>query len=155
MRIYTPGAPGLARIESQIGSGGQAMTSCPLRRLPVFLVMLLTSSGCGGGGDGGGSNENAAMNSGSPPTISSITVTCDPYAVAKLETTTCSALVTGSGNFDSSVTWWADSGALDSSTRRQKSSASIRWTLSAPDSSSGRFPGTRDSWRTRPRTTRT
>jgi len=88
------------------------MTSIPLDRTPLYIVILLATASCGGGG-GGGNNAN-----GSPPaSISSVTVTCDPNAVTRLQTSTCSARVAGSGNFDSSVTWTTDAGTIDSSGR--------------------------------------
>jgi len=62
-----------------------------------------------GGGDAGGNS--------SSPTISSVTVGCAPPAIPKLAVTTCSAAVSGTGSYDSSVTWSTDSGSIDSSGR--------------------------------------
>lgn len=88
------------------------MTSVPLGRALICVAILAVASGCGGGGGGGGSNDVVASG-GSSPSVSSVTVTCDPSAVTRLETATCSALVSGSGDFDASVTWSADGGTID------------------------------------------
>lgn len=47
-----------------------------------------------------------------PPTITGITVTCSSLAVTFGGTSNCSAVVTGTGAFDSGVTWTASDGLI-------------------------------------------
>lgn len=54
--------------------------------------------GCGGGGDTGSVSPP-------PPTINSVTVACSPKAILTVETSTCTANVTGTGSYNSAVTW--------------------------------------------------
>ncbi|MGC1872881.1 MAG: alkaline phosphatase family protein [Acidobacteriaceae bacterium] len=51
----------------------------------------------------------------SPPTISSVSVTCNPSTVAPSATSQCKATVQGTGDFSSAVTWTANGGTINSS----------------------------------------
>jgi len=75
--------------------------------LGSLICGSMVLSGCGGGeGNGGGG--------GTPPTISSVTVTCNPSSVRTGETSQCAAKVTGTGNYSSAVTWSAKGGSITS-----------------------------------------
>jgi 6-phosphogluconolactonase (cycloisomerase 2 family) len=50
-----------------------------------------------------------------PPTITSVSVSCNPAQIQVNGTSRCAANVTGTGNFDPSVTWSADVGTIDQS----------------------------------------
>jgi hypothetical protein len=49
------------------------------------------------------------------PTVTSVTVACNPTTVQGGQTSQCSATVQGTGNFNSSVAWSADVGSVNSS----------------------------------------
>ncbi|HZD76147.1 MAG TPA: alkaline phosphatase family protein [Acidobacteriaceae bacterium] len=51
----------------------------------------------------------------SPPTISSVAVTCSPSTIATNATSQCTATVHGTGTFSSTVKWTASGGTIDSS----------------------------------------
>ena len=84
--------------------------SLSLRVLTFVLVALslavYVSCGGGGGGNGGSS---------SPPTITSVSVSCNPLSVQTGQTSKCAATVSGTGNYDPSVTWSVDNGTIDQS----------------------------------------
>jgi subtilisin family serine protease len=73
----------------------------------VLLSWLVLLSGCGGGGGGG--------NTPPAPTITSVTVTCNPTSVQTGQTSQCTATVTGTGSYSSVVTWSASAGTINSS----------------------------------------
>ena len=78
-------------------------------RLGLALItgsVLLVAACGGGGGSGGGGNS---------PGITSVSVTCSPAIVTPDQTSTCSAAVSGTGDFSSAVTWSASAGSVDSS----------------------------------------
>lgn len=82
-------------------------------RLPLamFVLVLINSvfqSACGLAGALGGSSTPA-------PTITSVAVSCNPTSVQSGQTSQCSAAVTGTGNYNSSVTWSASAGSINSS----------------------------------------
>jgi hypothetical protein len=68
--------------------------------LLLALGSLTLMAGCGGGG---GSSA-----------ITSVTVTCSPSTILYGQTSQCSATVTGTGNFNSGVTWMASVGTISS-----------------------------------------
>jgi len=70
--------------------------------LPVSLYLGL--AGCGG---------NSGTGTQPPPTITSVSVSCSPSSVQVNQTSKCSAVVAGTGNFSSSVTWSVDNGSID------------------------------------------
>ena len=61
----------------------------------IFTVFLSILSGCGGGGS----------NTPPQPTITAVTVSCGSTSVQTSQTSQCSATVSGTGNFNSSVNW--------------------------------------------------
>jgi len=64
--------------------------------------------GCGGSGN---STTPAAP---TPPTISSVSVTCAPASISPNKTAQCTANVQGSGSFSSTVNWSASAGSISS-----------------------------------------
>jgi len=62
----------------------------------------------------GTASVKVAMGSG-PPTISSVSVSCNPSTVALSATSQCTATVHGTGSFSSTVKWAASGGTIDSS----------------------------------------
>ncbi len=46
------------------------------------------------------------------PTINSVSVTCNPSSISTADTTTCTTVVNGTGNFDPRVTWTATNGTM-------------------------------------------
>jgi hypothetical protein len=50
-----------------------------------------------------------------PPSITSVTLSCNPTSIQATETSQCAATVTGIGNFSPAVTWSADSGSITTS----------------------------------------
>ena len=81
-------------------------------RFAIICSFLLTTTlflaTCGGGGGGGGSPSLA-------PTITSVSVTCNPASVQTGQTSQCTATVTGTGSYSSAVTWSASAGTINSS----------------------------------------
>ena len=61
----------------------------------IFIVFLSILSGCGGGGG----------NTPPQPTITAVTVSCGSTSVQTSQPSQCSATVSGTGNFNSSVNW--------------------------------------------------
>src|ERR1019366_3914855 len=50
-----------------------------------------------------------------PPEITSVTASCIPSIIQPGQMSRCAATVTGTGNFDPSVTWSVDNGTIDQS----------------------------------------
>ena len=50
-----------------------------------------------------------------PPTITSVSVTCNPTSVQTGQTSQCTATVAGTGSYSSAVTWSASAGTINSS----------------------------------------
>jgi probable HAF family extracellular repeat protein len=73
----------------------------------VALTLAISVSYGGGGGGNGGSF--------SPPTIASVSVSCNPTTVQTGQTSECTATVTGTGEYIPSVTWTATGGTITSS----------------------------------------
>ena len=70
--------------------------------LAMLVFVLITSvfqSACGGGG-------SSAV---SPPTITSVSVSCSPTSVQTGQTSQCTATVTGTGSYSSAVNWSVNS----------------------------------------------
>lgn len=81
-----------------------------MRALGLLLIVgsVFLATACGGGGGGGGESTTA-------PTITSVSVTCSPAIVTSNQTSSCSANVSGTGNFSLAVTWSASSGSINAS----------------------------------------
>lgn len=78
--------------------------------LAVALVgVMLAAMSCGGGGGGGNSGPT------SPPTVTAVSVSCNPTALGPGQTSQCTAAVAGTGSYSSSVTWSASAGTINSS----------------------------------------
>src|SRR5260370_31758993 len=75
-----------------------------------LLATWILATGCGGGG-----SASSPPPPPPPPTITSVTVSCAPSQVQVNQTSKCTAAVTGTGSFDTSVTWSADNGTIDQS----------------------------------------
>ncbi|MFO1432175.1 MAG: DUF3443 domain-containing protein [Candidatus Competibacteraceae bacterium] len=84
-------------------------------RLGFALIMgsVLLVAACGGGGGSGGNGGDSG--GGNAPSITSVVVTCSPATVFPDQISTCSAAVSGTGNFSTAVTWSASTGSIDSS----------------------------------------
>lgn len=83
-------------------------------RVSVALVVgwaAVLLAGCGNGGAGGGSGGGGTSNN---PTITSVTASCTPTSVVEGGSSTCSAVVTGTGNYGSGVSWTASAGTITS-----------------------------------------
>jgi lysophospholipase L1-like esterase len=63
---------------------------------PVFFGVL-SLVGCGGGGNSDGQSVL--------PTITSVSVSCSPASIVTSQTSACTAAVTGTGNYSTSVAW--------------------------------------------------
>jgi uncharacterized repeat protein (TIGR03803 family) len=74
-------------------------TSGRFVRLAIIPVLLSLIAGCGGGGS------NSGGGGGSSPTITSVSVTCASASVPTGKTGQCSATVSGTGSYNSSVSW--------------------------------------------------
>lgn len=74
------------------------------RSSALFCLLLgaLGAVGCGGGGGGGGTSSS----------IASVSATCSPASITTVQTSTCSAAVTGTGSYSSAVSWAATGGAI-------------------------------------------
>jgi hypothetical protein len=94
--------------------------SIPAALLLVICGMTLGcgSSSSGGGGGGGG-------------TVTSVTVSCFNTVLQAGQTDQCSAVVQGTGSFESSVTWTATAGSVSSAGLFSASSASGTVTITA------------------------
>ncbi|MFP5206717.1 MAG: Ig domain-containing protein, partial [Acidobacteriota bacterium] len=105
--------------------------------LPVVLFLgTLSLTSCGGGGANG--NQPAA------PTITSVTVSCAPASLTTGQTSQCSAAVSGTGSYSTSVTWSvspASAGAISSSgifTSADAGTATITATSAEDSTKSGK-----------------
>lgn len=75
--------------------------------LSLYLFGTLFIAGCGGGGGG----------TQSPPTITSVSASCNPTSLQAgqtAQTSHCTATVTGTGSYSSTVSWSASSGTITS-----------------------------------------
>ena len=79
------------------GSGGKG-----LRTLALLLALssLLGIAACGGGGS-------------SSSTVTAVTVSCNPTSVQSGQTSSCIATVTGTGSFNTAVSWGSSNGSVD------------------------------------------
>ena len=82
-----------------------------MRALGLLLVIggAFLATACGGGGGGGSESATTA------PTITSVSVNCSSAIVTSNQTSSCSANVSGTGNFSSAVTWSASAGSVNTS----------------------------------------
>src|SRR4051794_39498088 len=71
--------------------------------LLIVVANVLWMAACGGGG--GGSSNSA---------VTSISVSCSPSTVVSGGTSQCTATVSGTGNFNTGVTWSASAGSISS-----------------------------------------
>ncbi len=81
--------------------------------LSVFGVVSLFLSGCGGGSSSGGSTPPPTN-----PTITAVSVSCNPTSLPAgqtSQTSSCTASVQGTGSFSSAVTWSASAGTITAS----------------------------------------
>ena len=77
----------------------------------TFVFVLITSvfqSACGGGGGSSAPPPPA-------PTITSVSVSCNGASVQTGQTSQCTATVSGTGSYNSAVTWSASAGTINSS----------------------------------------
>lgn len=81
---------------------GSRSGALPASAVVIGLVLIGLAAGCGGGsnanGGGGGGIQPA-------PEITLVSVACSPSAIQTGQTSTCTPTVSGTGNFDSAVTW--------------------------------------------------
>jgi len=66
------------------------------------LAVLVALCGCGGAGSSGGTSGGGGSTT---PTITSVTASCSPSSITVTQSATCSATVSGTGAFSSSVSW--------------------------------------------------
>lgn len=57
----------------------------------------------------------ARSSTGPPPTITAVNVSCSPTSIQVEQTSQCSVFVSGTGAFNSAVTWSVDNGSIDQS----------------------------------------
>ena len=99
------------------------MNLLPDRSLIFFslcLALCLVVVGCGGvgddagGGNGGGGNSSGGGSGsgvgGSSPSITSVSISCNPLDVEAIHASVCAANVEGTGTFSPSVSWSVTSG---------------------------------------------
>ncbi len=84
------------------------VTPCVVTSILVALTLAIFVS-CGGGG-GGGSPTGPAS-----PTITSVSVSCNPTSVQVGQTSQCTATVMGTGSYSSAVAWSVSAGSINSS----------------------------------------
>lgn len=86
-----------------------------MHRLGLVLIIgsVFLMAACGGGGGGGGASYTSVP--AATASITSVSVTCSPSIVTSNQTSSCSAAVSGTGNFSSAVTWSASAGSINSS----------------------------------------
>ncbi len=75
--------------------------------LAVSLALWL--AGCGGGGSLGGGTTPSS-------TITSVLASCSPTSVVEQGTATCTAAVSGTGNYSAAVSWTASAGTINATT---------------------------------------
>lgn len=88
-------------------------TRAPIQSLTLFLagfvillLFLALSTGCSGGSNGGG---------GTGTTITSVSASCAPASIQIGQTAQCTASVTGTGTYNTAVTWSASPGSINPS----------------------------------------
>jgi len=79
----------------------------PLEMFVLVLITAVFQTGCG--------LVNDLSSSSSAPTVTSVSISCSPTSVQSGQTSQCSATVTGTGSYNSSVTWSASAGTINSS----------------------------------------
>lgn len=89
----------------------------PLLSTLIVCAVLVSTAACGGGARASGASASGAAGSGGsqssvPPSISSVSVSCTPSAIAAQATSQCSATVQGTGAYSSAVTWSASGGSI-------------------------------------------
>jgi hypothetical protein len=75
--------------------------------LALSLLGSLCVAGCGGSSSGGSTTTAS-------PTITSVSVSCNPTSIQTGQTSQCSATVSGTGSYSSGVTWSATDGTTTS-----------------------------------------
>ena len=75
--------------------------------LALSLLGSLCVAGCGGSSSGGSTTTAS-------PTITSVSVSCNPTSIQTGQTSQCSATVSGTGSYSSGVTWSATDGTTSS-----------------------------------------
>ena len=75
-----------------------------MRVCGLLLLAAILITACGSGGRG------VLPPLPPPPQIYSVSASCSPGCMARYEPSTCTATVSGAGNFDSSVTWSVTNG---------------------------------------------
>ncbi|MHB1935374.1 MAG: alkaline phosphatase family protein [Acidobacteriaceae bacterium] len=93
-------------------SGGSINTSGLLTAPASAATVVVTATSTEDTSKSGTATVMVATQS-SPPTISSVSVSCDPTTIAPSATSQCKASVQGTGSFSSTVTWTASGGSID------------------------------------------
>lgn len=78
-----------------------------MRVLGWFLIVgsVLLTAACGGGGNDSGTTASS---------VTAVSVSCSPTMIDSSGTSTCSAVVSGTGDYSPSVTWAASAGSITS-----------------------------------------
>jgi hypothetical protein len=88
---------------------------CSILRYGLAIVAVpLLLTGCGGGSTMLSGNVTPTPSAPSP-TITSVSVACTPSSIQTGQTSPCSASVSGTGSFSTSVMWGASAGTISSS----------------------------------------
>ncbi len=93
-------------------SSGSINASGMLTAPNSAATVTVTATSTGDMSKSGTATVMVAMAS-SPPTISSVTVSCNPSTVAPSATSQCKATVQGTGSYSSTVKWTASGGAIN------------------------------------------
>ncbi len=72
----------------------------------ILLFFLALSTACGGGSNGGVTTTG--------PTVTSVTASCSPATVQAGQMSQCTATVSGTGTYNTAVTWSASEGSINS-----------------------------------------
>jgi len=87
----------------------------------VSCLVLLAA--CGGSG---GSSSSSSSGTPATPTITLVTVSCSPTPIQSLQTSQCTALVSGTGNFSSTEIWTASGGGTINASSGLFTAAAVR-----------------------------
>ncbi len=100
------------------------------------LILCLGLSACGGGNSGGTGGGQT------PPTITSVQASCSPTSIQVNQTSQCTASVSGTGAFNSSVTWTASAGTIDQSGKYTAPGTPVSATITATSKQDSTKSGT-------------
>jgi len=102
--------PGETRMGDSQHNHSRRRVQPPLLSTLIVCAVLVSTAACAGGAAGSGGSQSSIQ-----PSISSVSVSCTPSAIAAQATSQCKAAVQGTGSYSSAVAWSASAGTINTS----------------------------------------